>query len=548
MHPARETVTATGGGRSPGRAGTPRPHWLVNLLAVGFLILLTLVYFFWQVRHAQNAFSQNVRRHAGMLAGVIRLNARSTLLARKAIEETIEIFLSDTARFIDYLDAVKPFTGDELQAYRLETGLAGIRIVRSGGTFTEAPPGWLPRRVSLEVGRRRLRYLESRALYYLVQPRTEAPGVVVVGYAARRIEQLRAETGLPRLLAELSQLPGIRYVGIEPAPSEGPPGRDVFDVDLIERDGERYAQARLRMDDGRVLVIRGEAVHFFKRRRQLWMEFFVFSALIALCGALVSWILYRYQGAYLERVRRLENRLAREREDAALGRASATIAHEIRNPLNAVSMGLQRLQMEARELSPDHRRLLDNLLQAVSRTDGIVRGLKRYAQPLQPRRGEVRLADLVRDIVAPYGRTCRQDGIRLNFRPDFKGNAALDAQLVSQAVENLVKNAVEAQSDGGFIDIRLYRQGGEVVIAVENGGFSLDTDRLERLLEPYFTTKVNGSGLGLAMVSRIARAHGGRVVVRSPRQGVLRVEVRLPDGPRAGHRQAAAGSRDGGAA
>jgi signal transduction histidine kinase len=521
-------VTSRQNGYSDGNAGYPRPRWLVNLLAVGILILLILAYFFWQIRYAQNTFSKHVRDHAGMLAGVIRLNARNTLLAQKSIEEIIEIFLSDSARFIDYLDAVEPFTVDELQAYSLETGLAGIRIIRPGGQPTEGPAGWLPATAVVDLKRHSLGHFQAGALYYLVQPRVEEPGVIIVGYTARRIERLREETGLPRLLKELSLLPGIDYVRVQSAVGLKSSDKEAFGVELINRDGQQFARARLLMDDGRLLVVGVEAVHFFKRLRQLWTEFFLFSVLIALSGALVSWILYRYQSTYLERVHRLESRLAREREDAALGRASATIAHEIRNPLNAISMGLQRLQMEAEELSEPHRELVGNLLQAVSRTDGIVTGLKRYAQPLQPRRENVDMAALVKAIVDPYRQVCERTGIRLSFQPRFRGTVSADAQLLSQAIENLVKNAIEAQPWGGFIDIELYRDRGAMVICVENGGFSLDPGETSRMPEPYFTTKVNGSGLGLALVTRIMRAHGGRVNIRVPREKVLRIELTLP--------------------
>ncbi len=534
MRQARDAVTSRQNGYSNDAANYPRPRWLVNLLAVGILILLILGYFFWQIRYAQNTFSKHVRDHAGMLAGVIRLNARNTLLAQKSIEEVIEIFLGDSARFIDYLDAVRPFTAAELQAYVLETGLAGIRIIRTGEKPTEGPPGWLPETIAVDLRKRSLGHFQTGALYYLVHPRVEEPGVIVLGYTARRIEQLREETGLPRLLKELSLLPGIDYVRVEPAAGLKSGDQAAFDVELINRDGHQFARARLIMDDGRLLVVGVEAAHFFKRLRQLWMEFFVFSALIAVSGALVSWILYRYQDTYLEKVRRLEKRLAQEREDAALGRASATIAHEIRNPLNAISMGLQRLQMEAGELSRPHRELVGNLLGAVSRTDGIVTGLKRYAQPLQPRREQVDMAALIRGIVDPYRQVCERTGIRCSFTPRVSGSVSADAQLLSQAVENLVKNAVEAQPQGGFIDIELYRDKGEMVISVENSGFSLDSREAARMLEPYFTTKMHGTGLGLALVTRIVCAHGGRVDIGVPREAVLRIEVRLPAGEGAG--------------
>ncbi|WP_242445596.1 histidine kinase dimerization/phospho-acceptor domain-containing protein [Chromatium okenii] len=90
-----------------------------------------------------------------------------------------------------------------------------------------------------------------------------------------------------------------------------------------------------------------------------------------------------------------ERRLSRQREEAGLGRAAAAIAHEIRNPLNAMAMGLQRLQLEADELLPAHRRLLDIVFAAVGRTNSTVTGLLDYARPLHPRRERLALDALV---------------------------------------------------------------------------------------------------------------------------------------------------------
>ena len=104
-----------------------------------------------------------------------------------------------------------------------------------------------------------------------------------------------------------------------------------------------------------------------------------------------------------------------------------------------------------------------------------------------------------------------------------------DPRMIAEVIENLIKNAVEAQPRGGVIDIVLGKEAGGLFLAVENPGRIPDPDQPERILEPYFTTKTRGTGLGLAIAGRIVRAHGGGIDVEVPRPGRLRIVLRLPE-------------------
>lgn len=214
------------------------------------------------------------------------------------------------------------------------------------------------------------------------------------------------------------------------------------------------------------------------------------------------------------RTRRYERQLSREREDAALGRVAAAIAHEVRNPLNALGMGLQRLQIEAHELSIDHQQLVGLMLDSVSRTNRTIGGLLKYARPQKPNPQPMRLDLIIEELLLLYQPRCKGIGIEITQNIDFREPLMADADLLNQVVQNLLLNAIEAQTNGGFIHIELKRRGSEVSLAIRNGGFLVPADQIQRIFEPYFTMKSDGTGLGLSIAQRIIEAHGGRLEVR----------------------------------
>ena len=119
-----------------------------------------------------------------------------------------------------------------------------------------------------------------------------------------------------------------------------------------------------------------------------------------------------------------------------------------------------------------------------------------------------------------------------------------DPGLLGQVVENLLKNAIEAQPGGGAIQVEVARKDQEICLRVKNSGFSMEPEDAERILEPYFTTKADGTGLGLTISRRIVEAHGGRMVVRVPEPGMVEISACLPAAGAA--EESAAGRRERG--
>jgi signal transduction histidine kinase len=245
-------------------------------------------------------------------------------------------------------------------------------------------------------------------------------------------------------------------------------------------------------------------------------------------GGFFSWLLHRLQQGYFRHIRSVERELAREREDAVLGRSAAAIAHEIRNPLNAIGMGLQRLRMEAKTLNQGEQELVATMLKALKRADKIIENIRLYARPLQPKRQRILFGELVKDIWALYESRCNHQGIRADIDIREEHSLLGDPYLLSQAIENLIKNSIEAQPEGGFLALQAFCRGQEFLFRIENGGFGLSAQEADQILEPYYTTKTRGTGLGLAIVRKTVLAHGGGLTVEVPEPGMLRLTLRLP--------------------
>jgi len=511
-------------------SGRLPPLWLGHLLVFGLLFALVLTWFFVQTRQAQRLFLEDASEHARLLTDAVTLHARGAVMAEEMTATLLTRSLANSARFVAYLDTIAPFRADELSAFAAEAGLSVIRII--GATESvQGPPDWTPSR-PLDCSRlgQLIRMMPAHTLLYGLA-REGGEGCVLVGMDSRNSEALEAAIGLPKALESVADLPGVVTVRLEgqPRPHMTQPLECSLPQVSIRQfpNGLTVAQARASVA-GASLLLELDAGPLLEMRERLWLEFLAFMAVLVLAGGGATWVLFRHQRAHERQRLDYERRLYRQREEAALGRAAAAIAHEIRNPLNAMAMGLQRLQLEADELDPEHRRLVELVAQAVRRTNGTVTGLLDYARPVRPRSERIALDRLVEDQLSLYRQRLDDSGIRLDLALRPQTWIQADPDLLRQVLDNLFRNALEAQPRGGEIQIDVELNGTEARLVVANPGLDLDADEVERILEPWFTTKSDGTGLGLAISQRIVAAHGGRLEIRVPTPGRLSLSVTMP--------------------
>lgn len=507
------------------------PGWRGNLFLFILLISCSLIYLFYQMALVNKSFQKHSSELAMIVSGVVRLNIESTVLAQRNVEEIMEIFLGNSADFVGYLDSIEPLSSSEVTAFAEEARIAGVRLVRNKDNIVDGPPGWLPEDLLCNRQGAGLQHLAEHHLYTLTIPsfahNDPVDGCIVIGLPSHRIEELRGKYGLDALLASLTALPGLEYIKIITGKKKLP-ANDRITARMVATAQSPVAETRLSLGDD-TLVIGFDAQRFAKRMKLLKRDFFLFITVLALLGSFFSWLLYRYQAAEKNRVRDLERRLARQHEEASLGRATATIAHEVRNPLNAINMGLQRLQLEADELTEEHRTLLHSMETSVQRTNRIISDLQKYTRPVEIISGNVNITEIVESVLTLYRPYCRNHSIEAgsNAKTDLlvKG----DGELLGQVIENLIKNAIEAQPDGGFIQIDITARAESVYINIENNGTSISWSDINKCTEPYFTTKTKGCGLGLAISKKIIEAHNGILKIGVDRdKAVFRVNVELP--------------------
>ena len=220
-----------------------------------------------------------------------------------------------------------------------------------------------------------------------------------------------------------------------------------------------------------------------------------------------------------------------------LGHLTAGVAHEIGNPVSSLFIQAQLLERQTRELDPPQREKLSRTIsiirQELRRLDGIVRQFLKALRPETLHLREDDLAEVVEEVAALVEEELRRKNITLvrEYSPgEIRGR--MDKDLVKQAVLNLLKNAAQAMAKGGEITIRLEREDSYLKLAVSDQGTGIPGEQINRLFEPFFTTRETGSGMGLLVVYKAIRQHGGYVEVSSkPGEGTT-FTIWLPRRPR----------------
>jgi two-component system sensor histidine kinase HydH len=233
-----------------------------------------------------------------------------------------------------------------------------------------------------------------------------------------------------------------------------------------------------------------------------------------------------------QNLKEAEAQVRRSERLAALGQLTAGLAHELRNPLGTMKSSAELLGRQVAGENEIAKEMAGYIVTEVDRTNSLITRFLDFARPQHLRLEEGDLAELLDRVIARFEReksgAAASVSIYKNYSPDIPP-VAFDAELLERALLNLVSNAAQASTPGSVVTAKTRMvetgAGPSVEIAIIDRGSGIDPKHLESIFNPFFTTKSEGVGLGLAIVSKIVDEHGGQIAVESaPGEGsVFRV-------------------------
>ena len=480
-----------------------------------------------------------------------------------AAQETLSAELIGLAADLDGKDAVEgPLTPEQLQAMAASESLLSIAIVDANGEFAREG-GSLPSGIRSKIGSLlkpgeeiaiNLFSYEAPYTGYIGVRRKAGGGAIFIFLDRDGIRQWGIRIAVQQAVEETGERQSIDFLILtdskgriiaqlgEPPPSQGdaPEGsatggtrRRRFNlgaVNILEvaepmrlRDAV-IGLARVGLDTSGVDELLSE------NRRHIFLS----MGLMIGMGLLAMWFLYGNQNRHLRRIQNLSNRLHQTERLSSMGQLAAGVAHEIRNPLNAVSMAIQRIQREYAPQQAENREEFHDLIrtvrQEIRRLDVTIEDFLSLSRGGRLALRPVAVVELLKSILLLVRAEADARGIRIETSWEEPGAAAvMDENRMRQALLNLIKNAFESMTGTGTLTVSVKgRSQGRLGIEIADTGAGIPAADLERIFSPDYTTKEKGLGLGLAIALQLIRAHNGELQVHSEPDRGTTFEILLP--------------------
>ena len=225
----------------------------------------------------------------------------------------------------------------------------------------------------------------------------------------------------------------------------------------------------------------------------------------------------------------MEAEMRRQDRLVSMGALASGVAHEVRNPLNAIALLVQRLEREFEPMQgrEQYHKFITVVREEIQRVNRIVKQFLSLARPPRLQPVDFELDELLQKTIEVITPRARLKGLDVEGEFSSVGSIRADPEQLEQALLNLLGNAVEA-TEAGHIGLAAEAVNGEVEVVVEDSGAGIPVENMERIFDLYFTTKQEGTGLGLSLVHRIVTEHGGRIDVQSLEGQGTRFTIRLP--------------------
>ena len=226
----------------------------------------------------------------------------------------------------------------------------------------------------------------------------------------------------------------------------------------------------------------------------------------------------------------LEEQARRQEKLSAMGELASGVAHEIRNPINAIGMIAQRLNKEfspAKDME-EYQSITKILKDEVTRINKIITQFLNYAKPLEIQPQTIDAKNYFDGIYQLYIDQAVLKEIHFEILSDNSLKIKIDPELMKQALMNIVQNAIDAVGEDGIVSMKYYKKDGTLFIIIEDNGVGISEDQLKMIFDLYFTTKKDGNGLGLSIAQKIISQHNGLIEVESEINKGTKFKIKLP--------------------
>lgn len=228
--------------------------------------------------------------------------------------------------------------------------------------------------------------------------------------------------------------------------------------------------------------------------------------------------------------RRLEENAKRNEKLSAMGELASGVAHEIRNPINAIGMIAQRLNKEfiPQDNEKEYSEITHLLRNEVNRINKIITQFLNYAKPLDINPQQVEINSYLNEVYKLFETQAKQRSVYFNLKGNDKFNVHIDADLIRQALLNIITNAFDAVKENGVVSIGYYKQKKDLVIEISDDGIGISPEHQKKIFDLYYTTKKDGNGLGLSITQKIISQHKGSITLQSKVNNGTTFKIILP--------------------